>query len=309
MTGWIARIIAVVLASVVLAASPAAALLGDIRLGAGVFEVSIPTAKGPASMRVFTFRPKSYDPSRPIVIVLHGTNRDADYYRDSWIKPGALNNLLVLAPEFTEKQFHGSRGYNLANIFQKSGRQNPRDQWVFSIIDRVFDAARRMTGSACRSYGVFGHSAGGQLVHRMVTMAPETRIDLAIAANSGWYTLPSLSTKWPYGLKGTPVTQETLDAAFSRNLIVLLGDRDTNPNSKYLRRTPEAKAQGPHRLARGQNYMHVAGVEAARRGLSVAWRQIVVKGVGHSGSSMAKRAARLFAMRPACGVSSPAKPQ
>ena len=35
-------------------------------------------------------------------------------------------------------------------------------------------------------------------------------------------------------------------------LTILLGEDDNDPNSKYLRRTPEALAQGAHRLARGR---------------------------------------------------------
>ena len=36
---------------------------------------------------------------------------------------------------------------------------------------------------------MFGHSAGAQILHRMVLFAPGSRADRIVAANSGFYTL------------------------------------------------------------------------------------------------------------------------
>ncbi len=88
------------------------------------------------------------------------------------------------------------------------------------------------------------------------------RVERAVAANAGWYTLPRKADTFPYGLDGIDVADETLREAFSVPLTILLGEDDNDPNSKYLRRTPEALAQGAHRLARGASYLAAAQLTA-----------------------------------------------
>ncbi len=81
---------------------------------------------------------------------------------------------------------------------------------------------------------------------------------------------------------------------FDRRLVVLLGDQDTDPNASGLRTTTEANAQGPHRFARGQFFFNEGKAEAAARSTAFQWDMGFVRGVGHSGSSMAVPAAERF---------------
>jgi len=55
----------------------------------------------------------------------------------------------------------------------------------------------------CVQFSMFGHSAGAQFVHRYITFMPQGHLRAAVAANSGWYTLPDQTLKLPYGLKHT----------------------------------------------------------------------------------------------------------
>ena len=52
-----------------------------------------------------------------------------------------------------------------------------------------------------RGYALYGHSAGGQFVHRYVAFADAPRMESAVAANSGWYTMPD-DGAFPYGWGG-----------------------------------------------------------------------------------------------------------
>ena len=89
-----------------------------------------------------------------------------------------------------------------------------------------------------------------------------------------------------------PVTDDVLRAIFARPLTIQLGDRDVDVDDEHLPREPAAMRQGPHRFARGRNFLKVARAEAARIGASLAWRIAIAPGVAHSGKDMASFAAR-----------------
>ena len=170
-------------------------------------------------------------------------------------------------------------------------RDDP-DTWLFAGLDRIFDLAVAATGSQRTRYDVFGHSAGGQLVHRLVLFAPNARIDRAVAANAGWYTAVTGNARFPYGLAGAPISHHQLEAAYSRDLTVLLGGRDDGTETRgRLRHTPEADAQGLHRLARGRFFYATARATAGSGGHVFNWSMQIVPGVGHSYARMSEVAA------------------
>lgn len=83
-----------------------------------------------------------------------------------------------------------------------------------------------------------------------------------------------------------------LKAALARPLTVLLGEADTDTQHPELRRTPQAMAQGPYRLARGQAFFAAGREAAARLGVEFGWQLGTVPGVAHSNAGMAPRAAQ-----------------
>ncbi|MGX1741056.1 hypothetical protein ACWIEX_05805 [Bosea sp. NPDC055353] len=175
-----------------------------------------------------------------------------------------------------------------------------KTRWTFGLIERLFDAARASGRVAGDSYTIFGHSAGAQFVHRMVMLMPDARIATAAAANAGYYTLPARAGEraYPYSLKGTPAVDATLAAALSKPMLVMLGDRDTDPGHPQLNRSRGAEEQGPTRFARGEHFMAAARDEARRLGVTLRWREVVVPDVAHQQSGMAKAAAaELFGAR------------
>ena len=226
--------------------------------GDGEFLLDIPQGQ----MRVFTYVPDTFAPDSPVLIVMHGVKRDADRYRDTWRDIAAKTNTLLLVPEFSNEMWPKSWGYNVGNMQTKGGQKIPRDAWSFTAIERAFDKAVALFGSTPSGYKLYGHSAGAQFVHRFIMFTGGPRVERAVVANAGWYTLPRKADTFPYGLDGIDVADETLREAFSVPLTILLGEDDNDPNSKYLRRTPEALAQGAHRLARGASYLAAAQLTA-----------------------------------------------
>ena len=274
--------------------------VGSVTPGPGVVEIPVRIAGERQSMRIYYFKPHRYHADRPVVFVMHGVKRNARDYLNAWKELAQLHNLLVVVPEFSKKQFPGSRSYNLGNVFARGGALNSASEWSFTIIDQLFAKFADLFGSACSRYSIFGHSAGAQYVHRMILLSPQSPFDMAIAANAGWYTLPDLNQAWPYGLHGTSLNEDAVLTPFARKLVVLLGEKDNDPHGKYLNRSREAMAQGPHRLARGQNFDAEAKRAAKRLGVSYSWERRTIKSVGHDHRRMAKFAAKIFAPQIGC---------
>lgn len=249
-------------------------------------------------IRVFYIKPKRVTPNTPVWFVMHGVNRNAQDYRDNWIELNRRYRAMILVPEFSSEDYPGSRAYNLGNMFDEQGQPVDRSLWSYTVIDRLFDHVVQREGLRSQGYGIFGHSAGAQFVHRLVLFVPDAKVRLAISANAGWYTMPDPDVSYPYGLADAQSTEAGLQAALGSPLVVLLGKEDNDPNHKHLRKTPEAESQGPHRLARGRSFFSQASARAQALDVPLAWRCIEVPRVGHSNTRMAPVAAKLMARAP-----------
>jgi poly(3-hydroxybutyrate) depolymerase len=280
-----------VLAISLAAVTPSRAQSPQLPVGPASVEIANAAPDG-GPVRVFTYRPAGLTPDDAIVFVMHGVRRNADDYRNTWIAPAETRRFLVVAPEMSQAAFPGDAGYNFGNMVDESGVARPPERWAWRTIERIFDATRAATGSTRITYSIFGHSAGAQFVHRFVMYAEVARLDAAIAANAGWYTVPMFDVAFPYGLKGSPSDATRMKANFAKPLVILLGDRDIDPNHKALRRDAGADAQGTYRLARGQYFMRASAVEAQRLGASFAWRMETVPGVAHNETGMTAAAVR-----------------
>lgn len=230
----------------------------------------------------------------PLVISMHGLTRNAEAARDNWVAAADANGLVIAAPDLDAARFP-TRLYQLGGVQGETERAN----WIYATIERLFDrlkASGRVSGD---SYVLFGHSAGAQFVHRMVLMMPEARYSTAIIGNAGYYTLPVDSAAagardYPFSLGKTPATIDSLRLSFGRPMLVLLGDQDNDPQHDQLNNSAGAKAQGPHRLARGQFFFATAQAEARRLNLPFNWRLAIVPGVAHEQVKIADAAAKIL---------------
>lgn len=271
-----------------------------IGAGSGVFEINLGTGARPKMISVHYYHAKEHNADDPIIIVVPGGGRNGDNYRDSWIETAEKYNLLVLSPSFTAEPYDNVAAYNLGGIIENTFRwrmfgrakvNHKSDEWLFADLDKLFDVAVHATGSKQSGYDLFGHSAGGQIAHRLVLLAPTTKAERVVAANSGWYTIANNNFNFPYGLEKAPISQQQLTIAFERRLTVFLGERDNEDETRgSLRRTKEANAQGAHRLARGYFFFNAAQDAAAQSKSNFEWDLHVVKDVGHSYRLMGKAA-------------------
>jgi hypothetical protein len=65
-----------------------------------------------ATIRVFSFRPKSSGRAARIVIAMHGLDRAASKFRDVLVKQAERTGQIVLVPEFDAAQFPDVYAYN-----------------------------------------------------------------------------------------------------------------------------------------------------------------------------------------------------
>jgi poly(3-hydroxybutyrate) depolymerase len=243
-------------------------------------------------IRVWLFRPDNFQPTSPVVFVMHGTLRNGETYREPWIALAEPAGALVVVPEFSREHYGDSSTYQFGNMLTESGEPIDESKWTFAAIEHLFDHLKVLTGSHRDNYFMFGHSAGAQFVHRMVLFQPNNRIALAVTANSGSYTFPDFEIKFPYGLQDSPLTESRLKSSLHVPMLVLLGENDTDPNDEYLPKSPEAMAQGPMRLARGHSFYRSAQAAADHLSVPLKWTKVIVPNVGHDNALMAPFAAR-----------------
>ncbi len=276
----------------------ASSLAGEIKPGSGYFVYEDRDGNdGKRDISVYYHCPTSFTKVDPILIIMHGNNRKVLRFWRPWKPYAEQYNALILAPEFDKFDFPGSLSYHSGGIYDiGTGDEKPEKKWTFSIIDRIFDRAKLLTGSIQKKFFLYGHSAGGQFVHRYLTFTSGFNVARAVTANAGWYTLPLFTIDFPYGMGNSPANTGNLKKLFATDLTILLGNRDTR-QTRNLRQTQAAKDQGLHRLARGKTYFQVGQEEAIRRNLQFNWKLKTVPGVGHSNRGMASTAASILLNR------------
>lgn len=238
---------------------------------------------------VHLHRPASWRPGGGVVVVVHGVRRNAAGYRDAWASHAEAHGFLLLCPEFSQGQFPGARHFSQGNALA------PRAEWRFSALEAAVDAALAAQGDAPgRDFGLYGHSGGAQFVHRHLLLTGAARARRVVIANAGWYSFPDPGTPFPHGLGGLAPDPAALRAALARDVVVLLGEADTDPHHPSLRRDAVTDRQGEHRLARGRNFFAAAQALAAAEGVPFDWRLITVPGAGHVNAQMAAAAAPLL---------------
>jgi hypothetical protein len=240
-------------------------------------------------------RPRAWDPATPILFVHHGVARNGRDYRDYWLPHADKCGILVIAIEFPEAAFPEYLWYNFGNLHAKDGKPNPPAEWTFGIGERLFDALLAQGITVTQRYGLFGHSAGGQYVHRMLSFGYRARVAVAVSANAGTYAMPDLGIAWPWGFGATALTADDLPAWLGFPLTIMAGTNDTKTTGRFFPKGPKSLKQGPTRYARAHAYLNTARDAASALGIPLAWQVIDVQGVGHDGKAMSNAAAPVIA--------------
>ncbi len=242
------------------------------------------------------YRPSRFDPvNGPIWFVMHGIKRNADYYVETAAPVAERYQALTIVIEFSQRYYPASENYTLGITTRgragtraaREGRYHKPDAYLYNEIERVFESVRLTLDGKQRGYYLFGHSAGAQFTHRMLTFVPCARVLGAVAANAGWYTLPIVDNRknfgMPYSLRGIPSERVDLKALLSAPLMLLLGTHDIKgPDAdRNVRNNSATMAQGVHRLARGHHYFETGQSLARSLNTPFAWQLFQAPGAEH----------------------------
>jgi hypothetical protein len=259
-------------------------------------------------LNVHVFRPSQFDSvTGRIWFVMHGTGRDAERYLKTAAPVAERHQVLLAVLEFSRNDYPTGDAYTLGVVTRgrvdhhaaEEGRWRNPLQTPYMEIERTFSAVREALNSRQPGYFLFGHSAGAQFVHRLLSFVRCPRVLKAVAANAGWYTLPTVDKKWPpfpYSLRGAAREFQDPRQVLAAPLIVLLGTRDTRGKEEdsNLRGSEGAIVQGANRLQRGMTYYEVGQQAAQIENQPFTWKIQLVPGAGHEAAEVIAPAGRLL---------------
>ena len=250
-------------------------------------------------LNVFYNIPSGDRKNMPIVLIFHGEERNAIDYRDIWINASNKYGFMVFAPEFNTVDFPGGSSYIIGNVYKDGNYPTPQtlnneNLWTFSIIEPLFDFIKTKTGSTVETYSMFGHSGGGQFVHRYVLFKPNARINKAIAANSGWYSVPDGIANYPYGIMNSPLSLIAPNSYFEKQLYITVGELDNNGSDSSLRHNTASDLQGLNRLERANYFYTNSQSYALKMNSKFNWKFHIVSNSGHDPTKMSNDAINLL---------------
>ena len=208
------------------------------------------------------YRPEGLAADAPVVLVQHGVLRNGDDYRDFWMPAADRYGLQIIAPTFGNEHWPGVESYNNGSVWSEAGDLQPRAYWAYQAVANLAQQLRDAGVLRGQPLYLFGHSAGGQFVHRLVSTLGADGFAGVAAGNPGWYTLPDAQQDFPQGLAGIGLAGGALARLLRTPLVILAGDRDTDTQDPNLPAETAALRQGPHRFARARHY-YAAGLQAA----------------------------------------------
>ncbi len=219
------------------------------------------------------------------VIVIHGSNNNADDYFDYVSDSiGDTAGVIILAPQFAEAE----NNPDVDQLFWSSGwRQCNRSDdslpWRVpscEVIDQLIDSLYS-TFPNLDSVVISGFSAGGQFVNRYAAASDDSRNRYIVGAPSsylylsdvrpdglGGFSVPVTASSCPtyndykFGLNNLSVTNymdlvgssELINRYGQARITYIIGSNDTDPLDSSMDQDCESELQGAYRVSRMQNF-------------------------------------------------------
>ena len=276
-------------------------------------------------VHVVYYVPEGFDAKHmPILFSMTGAERVGSTQTDAWKPFADRYGFIVVNPQFLRSEDVSAVSYSRQNIYRSAGAywaENdyqfghvataknspnlyPRGTWAYNVIELLFDYIRHELSNNTDGYYIFGHSAGGQFVNRLVMAFPEARIKRAVAANPSSWAWPSLDgyvhmmdddgnylynedetpktnlCGWPYSIRDLYSKPSDLAGSLAKKLFVQIGSKDTATESLDV--SSYANATGSRRLYRARNFYKASNDFAKQNGLTCNFTYAEVNGANHS---------------------------
>lgn len=290
----------------------------ELAPGSGLFLAGGGRGREGARIGVHYHRPESFRPDSPILLVIPGSGRNGAEHRDAWIQDADAAGVFVAALAYAEADYDIA-AYQMGGVIkdlvvrnmpagpdgEPPSRLYLRDEdisfalnldsgaWLFNDFDRIFGLIAAAVGSTRTRYDLFGHSAGGQILHRCVVFHPRSGADRIVASNAGMYTMPDPSLPPLAGIQGFGLSEASLRESYGCDLTLLLGELDNDDETRgEMVHTPSFDRFGDDRLSRGRAFFQIGQDRARALGTPFNWTLQTVPGVGHDFRAMGRAAAR-----------------
>ena len=257
--------------------------------GSFIFDGYEPFADRPVDVQYYI--PLTGDiATMPVIFVFEGADRGYDYLVEAWSASAEERGFIFVLPHF-DGELYPLRDYQETGVIAADEKEiNKTSLQTSALVDEIFKYFKEHAGAGASTYSVYGHSAGGQFVHRFMLFYDSPFVDKAVVGSPGWYTFPDAEQDFPYGVKNIPyINDEAIKRYLSKDITIQLGMADTIRES-YLRKTPEAEAQGHNRLERGRAFFAYAQRMALQNNWPFHWTKEEVSGVGHHSVNMGLKA-------------------
>ena len=254
----------------------ASMVIAGLPVGKSSFSLEHPSEP----LQVFTYKPAKYA-GGPLVMVCHGTLRNAEEYRDHTIAMADRLNVLVAAPLFDAERFPSWR-YHRGGVLDAQGKATDPSSWTYRRLNQIVEEIRRREGKPSLPFALIGHSAGGQFLVRMCAFYDSGAFAI-VAANPGSELFPTLEQKFGYGYGGLPESlsnERVMRQYLAQPLTIYLGTDDNGPD-EYFDGSAEAMVQGPGRLQRGHAVFNFAQGLAKKKGWRFNWRLVEALQIPH----------------------------
>lgn len=222
----------------------------------------------------------------PLLVVIHGTERAAQQYRDEFKDFSERTGAVIFAPLFPGGI--GKRGE--LNSYKRIKYGETRFDLILLEMIREFS---EMYGIAEQKFLLFGFSGGGQFVHRFYYLHPDRLLGVSIAS-PGNVTLLDNNLDWFIGIRdfqdqfGTPILWDSLCGV---PVQLLIGSEDNQQlvsgedNPFWV---PGVELAGNSRLQRIQTLKE----KWSSLGIQVQYKEI--QGIAHEGFKLTPYAKDFF---------------
>ncbi len=242
---------------------------------------------GGKTLKVSTYLPKNCSP-KLLLAVFHGTDRNADTYRDRARPLADKLCAALIAPEFSYSSFP-------RNLYAYGGMDEGAH--TVDFVEPLIAWANAGLKRSDLPHVLIGHSAGGQFLSRVAAYTATGAARIVIENPSSW-VMANLTDSVPFGFagfKGSGGAEPALKLYLARPIIVAVGQQDTG--SKELDQSIEARKQGASRHERGMKTYNTAKALAESHNWPFNWTLIEVEGVGHSSTQMMNTAQVVTALK------------